>query len=318
MSSLFGSLDAARSGLYASQLALQTISNNIANAGTAGYSRQRVDFQESQPETLPVGQLGTGVVADGIRRLRDQFADTQFRQANQTLGQREAELSSLKQIQAVFGEPTDTGLQASLANFFAAMQDVANDPASLTGRTDLKERGMILADDFNRMQSDLSQVKRDVEGQIVGRVADVNTMLQQIATLNGQVQALVVAGSSPNALLDRRDSLVDDVAKIVAVTARQQSDGTLFVSLAGGGGTLVDGTTAAQLSAQLSASSDDYQVRIGGTLTSVAAGELQGLLNVRNDPTSYLKYAQGQLDTLARGSSWRSTASMRAVSAWMA
>ena len=79
MSTLFGILGTARSGLYASQLALQTTSNNVSNAGTPGYSRQRVDQVESLPEILPVGQLGTGVRVDSITRLRDLFADTQFR-----------------------------------------------------------------------------------------------------------------------------------------------------------------------------------------------------------------------------------------------
>ena len=301
MSSLFGTLGVAKSALFASQLALQTTSNNVANAGRRGYSRQRVDLRENLPENLPVGQLGTGVRVDGIRRLRDQFADTQFRQASQTLGQGGAELSALRQIQGTLGEPSDNGLQASLAEFFAAMQELANSPADATARTGVKERGMILAGDFNRIQSDLTLTKRNVESEIVARVGEVNTILQQIATLNGQIQPIVVAGGSPNALLDQRDELADDLSGLLAVTTRQRSDGTLSIGLLGGGGNLVEATTASQLSAQLSATSDDYQLLIGGTVTSISGGELQGLLNVRNNPTSYLKYAQNQMDTLARG-----------------
>jgi flagellar hook-associated protein 1 len=111
----------------------------------------------------------------------------------------------------------------------------------------------------------------------------------------------VVSGGSPNELLDRRDLLTDDLSKLVAVTTLQRSDGTLSISLLGGGGNLVETTTAAQLSAQLSPTSDDYEILNAGTPTPIAGGELQGLLNSRNDPAGYLKYAQGQLDTLARG-----------------
>ena len=301
MSTLFGVLSAARSGLYASQLALQTTSNNVSNAGTTGYSRQRVDQVESLPETLPVGQLGTGVQVDSITRLRDLFADTQFRQANQTLGQHDTELSTLEQIQSIFGEPSDSGLQASLSNFYTAAQGVADNPTDLTARTDLKERGVSLAGDFNRLQSDLTLLKRNTEAEITSQVGEVNTLLQQIAGLNGQIQSVVAAGGSPNELLDRRDSLTDDLSKLVAVTTIQRSDGTLSISLLGGGGNLVETTTAAQLSAQLSPTSSDYEILNAGTPTTIAGGELQGLLNSRNDPASYLKYAQGQLDTLARG-----------------
>jgi flagellar hook-associated protein 1 len=301
MSTLFGILGAARSGLYASQLALQTTSNNVSNAGTPGYSRQRVDQVESLPEILPVGQLGTGTQVDTITRLRDLFADTQFRQANQTLGQRDTELATLEQIQGIFGEPADSGLQASLSNFYSAAQDVANNPTDLTARTDLKESGVSLAGEFNSLQSNLTLLKRNTETQITSQVGEVNTLLQQIAGLNGQIQSVVVAGGSPNDLLDRRDLLTDNLSKLVAVTTIQRSDGTLSISLLGGGGNLVETTTAAQLSAQLSPTSDNYEIRNAGTPTTIAGGVLQGLLNSRNDPASYLKYAQGQLDTLARG-----------------
>jgi flagellar hook-associated protein 1 FlgK len=301
MSTLFSILGAAKSGLYANQLALQTTANNVANANSAGYSRQRVDLREALPEQLPVGQLGTGVLVDGIRRLRDQFADTLFRQANQTLGERDAKLSTLQQIQGVLGEPSDSGLQASLAEFFAAAQTLANDPTDLTARTALKERGMILAGEFNRLQSDLTLLKRNLEGEILGRVGEANDALQQIATLNGQIQAIVVAGGSPNELLDQRDKLTDDLSQLVAVTTERRTDGTLSIGLLGGGGTLVDGTTAATLSAQQSATTDDYQLLIGGTPTAVVSGALKGLLDSRNDSTSYVKYAQSQLDALACG-----------------
>jgi len=280
---------------------LQTTGNNVANAGTPGYSRQRVDLRESKPETLPIGQLGSGVQVDGIRRLRDEFADSRFRQANQVLGERDAQLSGLQQIQGIFGEPSDSGLQASLAAFFGALQGVADNPADLTARTDLKEQGLILAGNFNRIHSDLTGLKRNVESEIVARVEDANSLLQRIASLNGQIQAIVVAGGTPNDLLDQRDKLTDDLSKLVAITTQQRSDGTLSIGLLGGGGNLVETTTAAQLSARLSTTSDDYQILIGGTLTTVTGGELKGLLDVRNDPASYLKYAQGQLDALAQG-----------------
>jgi flagellar hook-associated protein 1 FlgK len=79
----------------------------------------------------------------------------------------------------------------------------------------------------------------------------------------------------------------------------ERPDGTLALSLTGGGGVLVDGTTVATLGAQLSATSDDYQLTLGGTLVGVAGGAIAGLLHSRNDADGYVKYAQGRLDTLA-------------------
>jgi flagellar hook-associated protein 1 FlgK len=99
--------------------------------------------------------------------------------------------------------------------------------------------------------------------------------------------------------LDRRDKAVDDISKMLSVVRVQHSDGTIQLSLSGGGGVLVDGTTVASLGAQPSVTSDEYQVTLGGTVVSVSGGEMAGLLHSRNDTDGYVKYAQGRLDTLA-------------------
>lgn len=299
MSGLFGSLNVARSALFANQLVLQTTANNVANSGRSDYSRQRVDLVASLPEMLPVGQVGTGVTVAGIRRLRDQFLDQQFTRAEQSLGEYEAEQSTLGQIEALLGEPSDEGLQASLSNFFTALTDVASYPQDYTTRRAALEQGETLASDLRRASSGLTELKRNLESEILGKVGDANDLLQEIGRLNGQIQTVVVAGGSPNDLLDRRDQAVDAVSKLLSVSRCDRPDGTLVLSLTGGGGVLVDGTTVATLGAQLSTTSDDYGVTLGGTVVTVAGGEMAGLLHARNDTGGYVKYAQGRLDTLA-------------------
>lgn len=301
MSSLFGSLGIARSALFANQLVLQTTANNVANAGRSEYSRQRVDLTASLPETLPVGQVGTGVTVAGIRRLRDQFLDQQFTRAHQVLGEYEAAQSTLSQIEALLGEPSDEGLQASLGRFFTALRDVASYPEDYTTRRAALEQGEILAGDLRRASAGVTDLTRNLEREIEGKVAEANELLREIARLNSQIQTVVVAGGSPNDLLDRRDQAVDQVSKLLAVTRVDRTDGTLSLSLTGGGGVLIDGTTVATLGAQLSATTDDYQLTLGGTVVGVAGGEMAGLLHSRNDTDGYVKYTQARLDTLAAG-----------------
>ena len=299
MSSLFGTLGVAKSGLYAVQLALQTTSNNVANAGTPGYSRQRVDLTEALPENLPVGQLGTGVSVDGVRRLRDQFLDHQFYQAQKTLGERQATQATFGQIEGLLGEPSDTGLQTSLSNFFSSLHDLASYPTDLTTRRAVLEQGQILADDFNRLSAGLVELKRNLESDLTSKVDNVNTILKEVASLNGQIQAVTVAGGSPNALLDQRGTRLDELSNLLGITTIERSDGTVQVSLVGGGGLLVDAQTAATLTTQLSSTSDNYEVTLGGNVVTPVGGEISGLLESRNDPNNYVKYTQGQLDSLA-------------------
>jgi flagellar hook-associated protein 1 len=169
MSGLFGSLGVARSALFANQLVLQTTANNVANAGRPEYSRQRVDLTASLPETLPVGQVGTGVTVAGIRRLRDQFLDQQFSKAQQALGEHTAEQSTLGQIETLLGEPSDTGLQASLSQFFTALRDVASYPEDATTRRAALEQGGTLASNLQRASAGLTDLKRNLESEITGR-----------------------------------------------------------------------------------------------------------------------------------------------------
>jgi flagellar hook-associated protein 1 FlgK len=300
MTSLFGTLWTAKSSLFANQLGLQTTSNNVANAGTKGYSRQRVDMVESPPETLPFGQVGTGVSVDGVRRIRDQFLDQQYLRAQQSLSQTQAEHDTWAQIEAILGEPSaDTGLQADMDRFFTSLQDLASYPTDLTTRTTVLEQAQTLAGTFNRLDVDLDALTRNLETEITGRVAEANDILQELADLNNQIQAQVVAGVSPNALLDRRDLLLDNLSALVGVSRFFRPDGTAVVTLSGGGGVILDGVWAATLGTQLSAATDSYDLTLNGNVVTPTGGKIAGLLASRNDPTGYIKYTRGQLDTLA-------------------
>ena len=300
MSSLFGTLWTAKSSLSANQLALQTTSNNVANAGTKGYSRQRVDMVESLPETLPFGQVGTGVTVDGIRRIRDQFLDQQYLRANQSLSKTQAEHDTWSQIEAILGEPsTDTGLQADMNRFFTSLQDLASYPTDLTTRRTVLEQAQTMAGTFNRLDADLDSLTRNLETQITGTVSEANDTLQQLADLNNQIQAQVIAGNSPNALLDKRDLLLDKLSELIGINRFIRPDGTAVVTLSGGGGVVLDGVWAATLGTQLSATTDTYDLTLNGNVVNPTEGKIAGLLASRNDPTGYVKYTRAQLDTLA-------------------
>ena len=73
MSGLSTLLETARRALMAQQVEMSVTGHNIANASTAGYSRQRVNLVETPALRESYGFLGTGVVSDQITRLRDSF-----------------------------------------------------------------------------------------------------------------------------------------------------------------------------------------------------------------------------------------------------
>ena len=300
MSSLFDTLWTAKSSLFANQVALQTTSNNVSNAATPGYSRQRVDMVESVPETLPYGQVGTGVTVDGVRRIRDQFLDQQYLRAQESLTKTQAEHDTWSQIEAILGEPSaDTGLQSDMNNFFTSLQDLASYPTDLTTRSTVLQQAQTLAGTFNRLDADLDSQTRNLETQITGTVSDANDILKQLADLNNQIQAVTITGNSPNALLDKRDLLLDNLSGLIGISRFIRPDGTAVVTMSGGGGVILDGVSAATLGTQLSAATDSYDITLNGNVVTPTEGKLAGLLESRNDSTGYVKYTRAQLDTMA-------------------
>jgi len=301
MSSLSGILNIARSGLYASQLALQTTSNNIANAGTSGYSRQQVDLVESVPETIPCGQLGTGVTVEGVRRVRDQFLDRQYYQAQQLVGEGSSALAAWQQVESLLNEPSDSGLESSLTGFFGALTDLATYPEDLTTRQAVLEQGETLAADFNRLSNGLASLKENLGSDIEATTDQVNGLAREIADLNAQIQVVQIGGGTPNSLMDSRDLKLDELSKLIGVTTSVRPDGSVTVSLAGGAGLLVDHATATVLTASLDVAGDSYRLSAGQTSIHPQGGSLTALLAARNDSDGAIKSTTATLDELAVG-----------------
>src|SRR3990172_3865226 len=122
-------LEAASRGLTAAQSALDTISHNVANANTEGYSRQRVNLKAT--EALPIpgilqgtspGQQGTGVRVFNVERLRDEFIEFVFRHENGTGGEADIVKSGLENIQSFFNEPGENGFGRMIESFFNAWE----------------------------------------------------------------------------------------------------------------------------------------------------------------------------------------------------
>ena len=298
MSGLFGTLGVARSALYAQQLVLQTTSNNVANASRTDYSRQVVDLTDSVPETLSMGQVGTGVTAAGIRRIRDSFLDRQYWQAQQALGEQTASQSTLSQIESLLGEPSDSGLQAQLTSFFSALQGLQTNPQDPTTRSTVLEQASALADGFQHLSTGMQDLKTNLESDINQKVAQINSLVKEIGTLNGQIKTQAPDGGPSNTLMDQRDSDVDALANLVGINRTEQTDGTTVITLAGSGGFLVYGTDMQTLTAGHGAN-DTYTVALNGVAVTPNGGELSGTLSARNDPNDFVKYTQGRLDTLA-------------------
>jgi flagellar hook-associated protein 1 FlgK len=287
------------SALLAHQLALRVAGQNIANANTPGYSRQRLNLIPLADFATTVGSVGRGVDAQTVARIRDGLADLSYRNTAQALGEFRARRDALRQTEAIFGEPAAGALSQQLAGFFDALQGLANAPTSVSARTALREQGHLLAATFNRLNSQLTTQKTDLQSRIADLVGQANTQIALIADLNRQIAGLEASGNTANDLRDRRDRAVDTLADLLGTSVSERADHTLQVALAGTGVLLVDGASGGALTSALNGGTDQVEVKLGGTLLPFAGGQLKGLLDVRNGPT-YLPGRLSNLDALAK------------------
>jgi len=223
----FHGLETAKRGLSTQQSALFTVAHNIANANTVGYSRQRVSFTPTNPypgtglnrPEIP-GQIGTGVTAGKIERIRDAFLDRQYRLESNKLGYYATLADSLGKIEEIMNEPSESGLHSVMEKFWKALQDLANHTENTGAREVVASTGEMLAETINYYYNSLVRMKNEIGNQISVKTKEINTLLSQIDQLNKQIASIEPSGQLPNDLYDRRDLLVDQLSSLVNIKVK--------------------------------------------------------------------------------------------------
>ncbi|NND54291.1 MAG: flagellar hook-associated protein FlgK [Gammaproteobacteria bacterium] len=293
-----GIVQNALTGLLAAQRALQTTSNNIANASTEGYSRQRV--VQVQGPVIGAGNLrfGSGTQIVGIERFYDQLLTGQLTDARTSASKSQIVNQYALRLEGYLGDPT-TGIGNSLQAFYAQLNNVAGDPTSNVNRQQLLIEAESLAQRFRQLGGQLDSLENEINSRLQSSVTTVNEDLRAIADLNGSI---VSAGSgAANALFDERQLLIDRVAGQIDLQTTQQPDGSVSLMM-NNGQPLVLGLNAFRLGVQ----QDEFNPqRLQLTLSSdtassvvsrqVSGGEIGGLLSFRENMLDASRRDLGQI-----------------------
>lgn len=248
MAGLFSTFNTAVKGLNANQTALHTTSHNISNANTEGFSRQRVEMKADNAYNYAgVGQLGTGVKLEGVVRMVDEFVDLQIRQESSTLNQYMAKNDVMGQIEMVFNEPSDSGLNFAMGEMFNAWQELSKNPESLNAKSIVAEKSKTFADTVRHMATQIQELQGDTVAEVQKNVFDLASMTDQLKVVNEQIFNITVKGQSPNDLLDQRDLLLKNMSGITEIKTSFDSWGRASVTV--GGKNITDPHAAAKLSA---------------------------------------------------------------------
>ncbi|WP_110928435.1 flagellar hook-associated protein FlgK [Bacillus massiliglaciei] len=224
MISTFMGLETAKRGMNTAQSALYTTGNNVANANTEGYSRQRLNLVQTSAfptvgmnSPLVAGQLGTGVAGETVQRIRDSFLDTQFRTQNNKIGYYGALSESLTKMEGIMNEPTDNGLQATMSKFWSSLQGLSANAENSGARSVVASTGQMVADTLNYYYNSLTNVQTDIGNQINVKESEINSLIQSIDRINSEISKVEPHGYIPNDLYDERDLLVDNLSKMVNI-----------------------------------------------------------------------------------------------------
>lgn len=234
MASTFLGLETAKRGLNAQQSALYITGNNIANANSPGYTRQRVEM--SQSETLHVQGfgIGTGVNTEAVKRQRESFLDNHYRQEANSLGYWQTKSEALSRMEEVLKEPSDYGLSNNMNQFWNSLEDLSLYPDNNGVREVVLQRGIALAETFNQLHERLSVIQNDTKTSIDHHVRHINQLLSDIHSLNDKIGKVEPAGHLPNDLYDKRDQLTDQLAQYITIKVeRIPSGGTPHPAAAG-------------------------------------------------------------------------------------
>ncbi len=196
----FAAIGVAVSGMNAAQQELDVTGNNIANASTPGYVRERADLAALPPPTptllMRSAGAGQGVTVLGITRLDDPYADAQSLTAQGNAAQASQTQSVLGQAQAAFNEPGASGISSQLSSFWSQWDAVANNPTNSAARSTLVSSAGALATTFNQTAAALDQVRAGASSGAVADVAEVNRDASQVAQLNSEIVSAQAGGGT--------------------------------------------------------------------------------------------------------------------------
>ena len=310
MGSTFTGLNIGLSGLNLYQTAINTTSHNIANTDTEGYTRQQTVYKAANALKVNsrYGMAGQGVQLEYVQQIRDTYYDVKFRDSNSRLGEYQVENEKLLELENYFNEITsDSGFNAIYTQFNNAMVELTSDPSDETRRTQVISKASSFTTLINELATNLNISQNSVNDEIGIKISEINSISEQLFTLNKEITNIEIRGFKANDLRDQRNLLLDQLSEIANIEVKEDpiytKDGmktnanTCSVSI--NGHLLVDNTTCNSLKVvprdekvnQTDADGlyDVYFVAQDGTLgtefdlnSSSLRGELKGLMNIRD------------------------------------
>lgn len=308
MSRIWSMMDVGKRSMMNSQTALQTVSHNVANKNTEGYSRQRVELQTAEPTGYGQLRIGNGSRSTAVTRTNNPYIEKQVEQEGNVLGNKESRSAMLARVEQVFNEQMNKGLNKFMGEFFNAYREMSNSPENLSLRNLVKESADFMTKDFQRVNGQLTKIQGEADFEITAEVAQINALTREIAQLNEKIQSVEIATNTANDERDRRDLLIKQLSEKANIKYGESTDGILTITM-GNTAVLVSGSQQRDLFVAASTGregkkegnvdvfykSAEYSTPVNIT-QQITSGRLGGLIEIRD---KFVNKTLENLDQLA-------------------
>ena len=292
------------SGVRTYQRALATVGNNIANVDTEGYSRQRVEIAQSASSSEGSLNIGNGARAVRVQRSYDNFVVENLRSSQSQLNKHQATLEYVTQLENILADK-QLSLSTSMDGFFAAVQEVSLSPSSVAARQNMLNVAESTVAQFTSVGTQLSLIEENSYSDLTGQVSSLNQLADQLASVNASLNRVNSLDKQPNELLDRRDTLIQDMSKLLRVHVVEKNNGAVDIHIGdvASGQYLVKDKTASTLGIDRSAANPDEAVLMldpymsPQKVTQVVGGSIAGISEFRQNSLTILR---DELDTLTQ------------------
>ena len=290
MAGTFGGIEIGKRSLMAHTTQITTAGNNISNADTEGYSRQRVNVTTFEPIYRPdlsraetAGQIGQGTTVESIERVRDSLLDSRIVMQSNEQSYWATREKYFSMIEGVYNEPDDISVRSNMDKFWESWQELSIYPESDASRQAVVSRGESLANSINQEYNSLKAISDQVNSDINATVSQVNDYSRQIAALSQEIVRVEEMGDNPNDLLDRRDLLVDKLSSLINVSVSDDDPDEFIVYT--DGQVLVQGGVARQIDLKTPTDNNGYSYMVWndtGIEASFSKGSLGALVELRD------------------------------------
>jgi len=276
--------DIGISGLEAAQRALDVIGNNLANAATEGYHRQRIELTPAYSSQIGSVLLGGGVDIAGITRMIDTLLEEEILRQQSLLEAVSQEFITMRTVENAFGElSTGSSLSAAIDEFFNALRDLSAHPGEAIWQNQAVTAAEAMAGRFRTLGEFLTTLEDQIKLEAESVMDQINTLVNQIAELNDKIESMEVGGAQANNLRDKRDQYITELSEFIGVETLSREYGVVDVTAAGI--PVVIGASAIELEVGLD-ENNKLGVTVAGAYnynTNVQGGRLGGLLSLKNE-----------------------------------